>query len=254
MLLFNPIPTIALGSLHIGTHGLLMAVGFFAAVIFGRRRLTRHGLIPEIGDNVAIVAVLSGLIGARLVYVLMFGQDMSILEMLQVWHGGLSSHGGYFFGIAAGVVYLRHKKLDVLAYTDALMPAFLLGWAFGRIGCFLNWDSYGKITSSIFGVMVRGESRYPTQIFESLIYFLGFVFFESVTKAWKFLSGRGAQTALTLIFFAGVRFCMDFLRDDPWNYLLLSRIVTSAIIIGAVALWYYIGVCKKNSLGDQGPG
>jgi phosphatidylglycerol:prolipoprotein diacylglycerol transferase len=79
MLAFTPIPTVKLGFFELSTHGLLMAAAFLAAEILARRAARRRGLSAELVDNAAIVAIIMGLVGARLVYILFFGGQMTWL-------------------------------------------------------------------------------------------------------------------------------------------------------------------------------
>ena len=239
MIAFTPIPTIGIGALQISTHGLIIATGFVVAELLARREAKRRGFNPDYVDNAAIIAVIAGLVGARIFYIIALGQGMSFVQMLEVWHGGLSSHGGYLFGIAAGLGYLYHKRADILAYADAIMPYVLIGWAIGRIGCFLNWDSYGAVTTSWLAVVVNGEARYPTQLFESFGYLMSFgivaVFSRSIKNG---MARKGDKAALSLGLFAFTRYVVDFFRGDPPQYLLLSRVVTIAVM--AACLFFLI--------------
>ena len=198
-------------------------------------------------DNTAIIAVLAGLIGARLVYVLVVGAGMSFLQMLEVWKGGLSSHGGYIFGILAGFAYLKMKKAGVARYADAVIPYMLLGWAIGRVGCFLNWDSFGKVTAVPWAVVVYGESRHTTQLYESFGYLFAFgivKYLSSLPHPTLYNRRGGSIAALSLGLFALVRFIVDFWRDDAPQYILMSRIVTITVMVLAVV---YIAIAAKKS-------
>jgi phosphatidylglycerol---prolipoprotein diacylglyceryl transferase len=249
MYAFSPIPALGYDWVKISTHGLLIAIGFVVAGMLARREAKKRGLSVDFADNAIIVAVTAGLVGARLIYILSFGQGMGFIEMLKVWHGGLSSHGGYIFGIAAGLGYLRYKSADLRAYADALFPYLLVGWAIGRIGCFLNWDSFGSITDSWLSVAVYGEARYPTQLFESFGYLLSFSLCSIFSRSRKDGMGRrkGDLAVFALFLFALTRFIVDFYRGDPPQYLLLSRIVTAAVlVICAMFLVFPFRLKKKN--------
>lgn len=232
MIAFTPVPTINLGFFAISTHGLLIAIGFLVAEILARRAAKAKGINPDLVDNAAIVAIVAGLIGARLIYILTLGQGMSVIQMLELWHGGLSSHGGYIFGIVAGLWYVKWKKIDVLHFADLVLPYVLIGWAIGRIGCFLNWDSYGKVTTVPWAVIVYGEPRHPTQLYETIGYLLAFFLLRQLTRLRAFAARKkGSAAALALLFFALVRITVDFFRGDPAVYLLLSRLVTGALAL-----------------------
>jgi phosphatidylglycerol:prolipoprotein diacylglycerol transferase len=246
MINFMPVPTVDLGFYKISTHGLLIAAGFLTAEILARREAKRRGLSADIVDNAAIVAVLAGLVGARLVYILALGREMSIMQMLEVWNGGLSSHGGYIFGIIAGLLYFKFKKVDLFKYADAVIPYMLVGWAIGRVGCFLNWDSYGKITNVAWAVVVNGEARHPTQLYESFGYLIAFFLCHRFRRSSFFvMRGPGSEAAVSLALFAFVRFVVDFWRDDPTLYLMMSRFITVAIVILCISYIFWPLKTKK---------
>ncbi len=236
MIVFTPEPSLFIGPWELSTHGVLLALGFLVALLAGRQTVRRRGLNTDIADGLAVAGVLAGFVGARVIYILTLGNDMTPLQMLKVWEGGLSSHGGYLFGMAAAVLYLRYKKVSVAAYTDALMPFFLIGWAIGRIGCLLNWDSYGSITSVPWAFLVNGESRHPTQLYETVSYLIGFGVVRSALKFCSFMKIPGVISAFSLALFVGARFVIDFVRGDVAHYVLFSQLVTGFILIGAV--WY----------------
>ena len=247
MINFTPVPTLDFGIWKISTHGLLIAAGFLVAELLARREAKRRGLTADIVDNAAIVAVLAGLLGARLVYILVLGRGMGFIEMFEVWKGGLSSHGGYIFGIIAGLLYFKFKKVDLFKYADAVTPYMLVGWAIGRIGCFLNWDSYGKITNVAWAVVVNNEARHPTQLYESLGYLIAFFLHHKYRRSSFFVMKRpGAEAAFALTLFAGVRFIVDFWRDDAPAYLAMSRLITVAIM--ALCIVYVAWSRKRDKV------
>ena len=247
MINFTPVPTLDLGFYKISTHGLLIAAGFLVAELLARREAKQRGLLADIVDNAAIIAVIAGLVGARIVYIAVLGRGMSIIQMLEVWNGGLSSHGGYIFGILAGLLYFKFKKVDLLKYADAVIPYMLIGWAIGRIGCFLNWDSYGKLTSVAWAVVVNGEARHPTQLYESFGYLIAFFFMHPQNLRSQILGMMrpGSEAAVSLALFAFVRFIVDFWRDDPASYLAVSRVITIAIIASAAVYIFWPLKMKK---------
>ena len=247
MIVFSPIPTINLGFYQLSTHGLIIAIGFLSAEILARRAAGKRGLSADLVDNAAIIAVLAGLVGARIVYIAVLGRGMSFWQMLEIWNGGLSSHGGYVFGILAGLLYFKWKKVDIFKYADVVLPFMLIGWAIGRIGCFLNWDSYGKLTRVPWAIVVYGEPRHATQLYESFGYLVAFFLQVKVTATagWKKLR-PGSTGAFALALFALVRVVVDFYRDDSASYLLLSRLVTLVLI--ALCIAFIVWPQKKGKV------
>lgn len=239
MIVFTPIHDIQIGGFPLSVHGLMIAAGFLLAEILARRNAKKRGIDPGLVDNASLVAIAAGFVGARLVYLLAFGQGMTIPEMLEIWNGGLSSHGGYVLGIAAGLLYVHMKKADLRVFADAVLPYLLIGWAIGRIGCFLNWDSFGASGLSSLSVVVYGEPRYPTQLFEAVGYLASFVFIRLIAIPRRFARKAGDIAALVLGLFALTRFTVDFFRGDSWEYLVLSRITTIAVIAVAVIFLFW---------------
>jgi len=248
MINFTPVPTLDLGFYKVSTHGLLIAAGFLVAELLARREAKQRGLAADVVDDAAIAAVLAGLIGARLVYVATLGRGMNLLDMVEVWKGGLSSHGGYVFGILAGLAYFKFKKVDLFKYADAVIPFMLVGWAIGRVGCFLNWDSYGKITNVAWAVIVNGSPRHPTQLYESFGYLAAFFIVHRKNSRSRFFAmlRPGSEAAVSLALFAIVRIAVDFFRDDPPSYLLMSRLVTTSLAVACLA--FILWPRKKNKV------
>lgn len=241
MITFTPLLHLQIGPLSLVTHGVMLALGFLVAFVWAYTVAKKRGLNRTLVENVTLVCLLSGLIGARLAWLLVEGRDLPVLEMFQVWNGGLSSHGGYILGILAGVAYLKWKKVELSTYADLLLPAMLLGWAIGRIGC-LNaigewgWplDQASPLAFEIYGVI-----RYPTSLFESLAYLTSFLIVLSLYKFTQFGRQPLIPSALSLFLFTLSRFLIDFLREYSPDYLLFTQVVTGALaaMTGIFLIW-----------------
>ena len=145
----------------------MMVVGFLCAV-FLLRRLTRTiGENPEHMTNVALYALIAGVIGSRIFYVAhhieYFRGD--VLGMFAVWQGGLEFLGGVIPAIVVIVFYLLYYKLPVFRYLDILSIGLMVGLGFGRIGCFFNGCCFGKPTN------VSWVTRLPRFPYDSAPYY-----------------------------------------------------------------------------------
>lgn len=145
-----------------------MVVGFLAAVWLMRRMTKRLGQNPEWITNIAMYALLSGIGGARIFYVIhhydvFHGRP---LEIFAVWQGGLELLGGVLTAIVFLGFYLRRRKLPIVLYLDVLAVGLMAGLGFGRIGCFLNGCCFGKVTDAPWGV----RFPYASPAFYSQIY------------------------------------------------------------------------------------
>jgi len=136
------------------TYGVMLVIGFLAA-LWLIQRLSRN-LTPDTqaATSAALYCLIAGVVGSRLFYVLLNYQQFRgrPLATLAVWEGGLVLLGGVILAVAVLLVFLLYHKLPIRRYLDVLAIGLMLGVAFGRIGCFLIGDCYGKPTELPWGV------------------------------------------------------------------------------------------------------
>jgi phosphatidylglycerol:prolipoprotein diacylglycerol transferase len=136
---------------------LAMGAGLWVAARAGGRRGLDRGEVLKAGE----VALLGGLVGARLYYVL-FSWDYYAAapwKILAVWEGGTAIHGGLIGGVLAGAAYARWRRLPLARCLDAAAPALALGQAIGRWGDFFNEQAFGPPTSLPWGLYVSPAHR-----------------------------------------------------------------------------------------------
>jgi phosphatidylglycerol:prolipoprotein diacylglycerol transferase len=153
--------------LTIGTFGPMMVLGFLAALLLMRRLSRRANMDPAIITNIAFYSLIAGVAGARLFYIAHHFENFrgNLLTILYTWRGGLEFLGGVIVATAILLLYLRFRKLPVRRYLDIIVIGLMMGLAFGRIGCFLNGDCFGKPTSLPWGVRFPyGSFVYVSQI------------------------------------------------------------------------------------------
>ena len=204
-----------LGPLRFYSYGLLIAIGFLAASALAAKRAAALGLDPNRIQGVALTALIAGLAGGRLAYVL-FRWDLfrdHPVEILRLDHGGLVFFGGLAAGLLGGIWAIRRSGMPVARTVDLLIPPLVLAHAFGRVGCFLNGCCYGKFTALPWGVRFPGEEfrRHPTQLYETLALLTIFFFLKRLERR-----GPLAGTVLLVYGFSyGLwRFFVEFLRGD----------------------------------------
>jgi phosphatidylglycerol:prolipoprotein diacylglycerol transferase len=153
--------------LTIKSYGLMMVVGFLAAVAIIRylsRHFTRD---PQIITNAALYALIAGVVGARAFFVLHY-PDQYLADpksIFAIWNGGLEVIGGVMLAIAVILLYGRYHKVPIRHYLDVLAVGLLVALMFGRVGCFLNGCCYGRPTDLPWGVRFPyGSFSYSSQI------------------------------------------------------------------------------------------
>ncbi len=128
------------------SYGVMLVIGFLFAVYLMRSLARRCRQDPEQVTNVALYALISGVIGCRLFYVFHNWDQFrnNLWDIFAVWQGGLEFLGGVILAIVVIVVYHRMTKFPARIYMDLLAIGLMLGLGFGRIGCLLNGCCFGK--------------------------------------------------------------------------------------------------------------
>ncbi|HUT28827.1 MAG TPA: prolipoprotein diacylglyceryl transferase [Sedimentisphaerales bacterium] len=153
------------------TYGVMIVIGFLCAV-FVIRRLSRDiAADPQYVYDGAMYALIAGIVGSRLFYVLHYFEQFRgrLLSVFAVWHGGLELLGGALLAIAVILFYLLYHKLPVRRYLDIVAIGLLLALGFGRIGCFLKGDCFGRPTKLPWGLRFPyGSDVYHSQAYANL--------------------------------------------------------------------------------------
>src|SRR5688500_780446 len=141
-------PTLVrIGNFEITTCGLMMFLAFVVCGWILARLFRRYGLQEELASSIVVAGAIGGIVGAKVYYAILFRDWRLLFDRAGlVWYGGLI--GGF---LAASFVVLR-ARVDYFKAADAAAPALSLGYALGRIGCFLVGDDYGRPTDAWFGV------------------------------------------------------------------------------------------------------
>ncbi len=150
----NPI-FLKLGSIEIRYYGLMYAISFLLAIYIAKKWGKSKGINEETIENFAFTAIISGLLGARIYYVL-FNLDYygkNLLEIPAVWHGGLAIHGAIIGGFLGSLAFSLKKKINLWDLTDIAAPLLLMGQGIGRIGNFMNGEVHGVPTFTPLNVI-----------------------------------------------------------------------------------------------------
>ena len=141
---------IQIGSFRIAWYGLFLTLAIFGAFELAKRILKGWGFDPNRFEQIAFWAVIWGVIGARLGYVITSPAEFNAnpIEALYIWRGGLSFHGGMIGGMIPLIYYARRYGAPLWPYFDAIVPGVALGIIAGRLGNFMNGsDTVGRLTT-----------------------------------------------------------------------------------------------------------
>lgn len=149
------------------SYGTMMVIGFLVAVWLMRRIMKSIGQDPDRISSIAMYALLSGIAGARIFYVIHHHDRFTgnPMEVIAVWQGGLELLGGVMAAVAFLWFYLWKFKLPKRLYLDILSIGLMVGLGFGRIGCLMNGCCYGKCSNVAWAVQFPyGSPAFYSQI------------------------------------------------------------------------------------------
>ncbi len=249
----NISPTlIKIGPIQIRWYGLMYLFGFLASyfLIRRQRRARRIGLQGALLQDLILFLALGLVIGARIGYVL-FYQYANLgdylgnpLEIIAIWHGGMSFHGGLIGTILAGTLFCRWRRLPFWEVADTVIVTAPIGLFLGRLGNFINGELYGRTSSVPWAMVFPGGGplpRHPSQLYEAVLE--GLLLFIIL---WSLKDLRFRPGAMVCLFLGGYglfRFLVEFFREpDPqiglfWGLLSMGQMLCLAMILTAVILW-----------------
>ncbi|MGC4032840.1 MAG: prolipoprotein diacylglyceryl transferase [Tepidisphaeraceae bacterium] len=143
------------------SYGLMLVLGLLGGIELAKFLARRSNLNPELFANAAILALVSGLVGARIAYVIQFHNEFTggtfwenLWNAANLTSGGLVYYGGFLLAFPTLVLYAIWKKIPLLRGMDIIAPCLMIGLALGRVGCFLNGCCWGQHTTLSWPVAV----------------------------------------------------------------------------------------------------
>ncbi len=242
------LPLVGAFQFSIRWYGVLIASAMALGLWLASREASRRGESADDLLKAAEFAIIGGLVGARLYYVLFnldYYQGQPWWRIFAVWEGGLAIHGGLIGGLLAGGSYVWFRRLPLLAYLDIAAPYLALGQAIGRWGNFFNEEAFGRPTDLPWKLYVSEMHRppqyvdaeyfHPTFLYESLWDFAVFLVLVCLLRR-RFERARGALFFAYLALYSVGRFFVEGLRTDSlmWGSLRIAQVVS--IVSVAVSL------------------
>ena len=252
MLTFPEIDPVALdlGFFQVRWYGIAYAIGILAAILLGRIRAkaTTNALQKENVIDLVLYVALGAILGGRLGFILFyqFGHYVdNPIDVLKVWQGGMSFHGGLLGAFVGGWMFSRRSGIPLLQLADFTAPLCAVGLFFGRIANFINQELWGRASdvswAMVFPADPLGLARHPSQLYEAALE--GLVLF---IVLWVYSARPRPTGAVTGLFLAGYglfRFAVEFFREpdaelgfivSDWGT--MGQMLSLPLIIGGLVL------------------
>ena len=271
---------ITIGDFSIAFYGISIAIGMLLAIVLATTIAKKIGHYQDICYDVAIIAIPSAIVGARLYYVAFqweyYKQDL--LRIFDIREGGLAIYGGIIAAVIAAYIVIRIKKDNFWQVADIAAPCMILGQAIGRWGNFFNREAFGQYSDGLLAmqlpvtavrsseitaemwenVVVLDGIKYiqvhPTFLYESLWNFGVLILLLIYFKHRKF---DGEIFLLYILGYGVGRFWIESLRTDqlliPGLEIPVSMVLAAVLVIGSLILIIIARLKRKGLEGkDEG--
>jgi len=245
------------GPIAIKWYAILILSGAYLAYYLSLRNLKKMGYSSSLTDDLFFGALISGVIGSRLWFVLFYDLNYYLsnpAEILMTWEGGLAIQGGLLAGALYAYFFTKKRKINFMRFADAIVPNVLIAQAIGRWGNFLNQEAFGRVVSESFyanwprfiadHMYITGVYREPTFFYESTLNIIGFIL---IVLVYKRLSNpkRGDLVYAYLMWYGVTRFWIEGLRSDSLMFLGLRSAQLVSIVFLVLGLVGMLGFFRK---------
>ena len=253
----NPV-IFAIFGIDIQWYSILILIGIVIGLILLEKEAKKFKYPKDLIFNICFWAIIMGIIGARLYYVIFNFSYYSnnLLEIFAIWNGGLAIHGGIIAGVLTVLFFAKKYHLNFLKLLDMAAPSLILAQAIGRWGNFFNGEAHGIATTHtelknllipefvIDGMNIGGVYYLPTFYFESLWCLLGFIIL-LIIRRLKYIK-VGATTCIYLMWYSLGRFFIEAWRTDSLMIGGFKVAQIISIILFITGLVYLIYLSRKG--------
>lgn len=269
------------GELPIHSYGVMLGtsliIAWYAVMHLG---VKHENMKREVMGNLFIVTAVFALVCSRILYILTNLNDFPTAgSWLEFQSGGYVAYGGFLGGLLGSWLYVRYKKLSLLAWTDVAAPTLGIGLALTRIGCYLYGCDFGRPLSDDAPQFLRDWGTFPrhatgggspawdhhvrnydlsplsdyslpvhpTQLYESAV---GVILFGVAMLLWRRRKFRGQVILAITILYGAWRFLIEYVRDDPERGFYFGFSTSQLISMVLVPLMAFIYYTLRRKQGD----
>jgi prolipoprotein diacylglyceryl transferase len=248
-----------LGFIQIYWYSIFIMLSIFVGLTVGFIEVRRRRIDENFFINMIFYTIIVSLIGARAYYV-MFNFDYyssHVIEIFEVWNGGLAIHGGILAGLLFILIYTKRFKVDTVKMLDICSVGLIIGQAIGRWGNFFNQEAFGPLTTKVNllamkipeviveGMYINGEYYHPAFLYESLWNLVGFIILLIVRKKAYYIK-KGQLTGIYLMWYSVGRFFIEAGRGDSLMFGTIRVAQAISIAMFLAGLWLVASKIKGS--------
>ncbi len=237
-------------SIEIRWYSLAYIIGIILGWAYCKKRLIKDQHIQSLFDDFITYLIIGVILGGRLGYALLYNLKYYLenpFEILMVWNGGMSFHGGLIGVIFATHLFSNKHKINQFIFLDLVALSAPIGIFLGRIANFINSELIGRAADlpwSVQFILIDNIKRHPSQLYEA--FFEGIILFLLLQYFFQknYLENPGKISALFLIFYSLFRFLAEFFRspDPQIGYLILNltlgQLISVLFLVTGTLLFY----------------
>ena len=263
---FDPV-FIDLGFFQIRWYSLAYIFGIILGWIYAVKIIkevrNKHNLDlvkKEIFDDLIIYLVLGIIIGGRLGYVIFYNPEFyskNIIDVLKLWQGGMSFHGGLLGVIFATTIFSKIRGINFFNLTDIVACVAPIGILFGRIANFINGELFGKVSTLPWAVLFPNTdnvSRHPSQIYEAFLEgIVLFILINFLAMKKQLLLKPGYVSGFFLILYSIARIIGENFREPDeqlgylFNYFSMGTLLSLLTFLGGCLIIFFIKNNEQNN-------
>lgn len=248
-----------LGFIQIYWYSIVIIIGMFFGYMVILKECKRVKIDKEFISNLFFYIIPIAIIGARLYFVIFNFEyyRYNLIEIFQIWKGGLAIHGGIILGLIFLIIYCKKYKQNVWKILDIAVIGLIIGQIIGRWGNFFNQEAYGSPTTLEFlkslwipdfiidGMKINNIYYHPTFLYESIWNFLGLCILILIRKLKKVKIGQ--ILSIYLIWYGLGRFFIEILRQDSLMFgnIKMAQLVSLLMILIGIII-FISKIFKEN--------
>ena len=263
---FDPV-LIDLGLIQIRWYSIAYIVGIILGWIYAiniiNKTIKKHNIIlvkTAIFDDLIIYLIFGIILGGRLGYVLFYDfsyYNQNYIEILKLWKGGMSFHGGLLGVIIVTIIFSKNKKINFFRFADIICCISPIGLFLGRIANFINGELFGKVSTLPWAVIFPNADnvpRHPSQIYEAILEgIILFVFLNYLALKKNVLLKTGYISGLFLIFYSVARIIGENFREPDihlgyfFNYFSMGVMLSFVTFLAGCFIIFFIKNNEQNN-------